>query len=207
MSLYAQCIAALYDRWYEPAESAGLSELRTQQLASAAGTVLEIGAGTGLNLPHYPPSVELLTLTEPDRAMMRRLAPKLLDTSLRTSVAISPAERLPCPDASVDVVACTFVLCTTPSPGRALREIRRVLKPGGRLLFFEHVRADEPRQRRLQDRLAPAWRRVSYGCHCNRPTLDTIQASGFEIAALQTGDLPKAPALWRPYVLGQAVPN
>ncbi len=205
MSAYGNLIARLYDGWYEPAERAGLAALRERQLASAAGSVLEIGAGTGLNLDHYPGAVDCLTLVEPDAAMMRRLAPKLVDTPARTRVLIAPAEHLPCADESVDFVISTFVLCTTPSPARALREVRRVLRPDGRLLFLEHVRSDEARLRRLQDRLAPAWRRISYGCHCNRPTLDTIRATGFEIAAVHTGGLPKAPALWRPYVLGQAV--
>ena len=204
MSVYGRLIAALYDGWYEPAERAGLSDLREHQLASAAGSVLEIGAGTGLNLEHYPDAVEFLTLVEPDEAMMRRLTPKLVDSPACARVAIAPAERLPYEDASVDFVVSTFVLCTTPSPVQALREVRRVLKSDGRLLFLEHVRSDQRGLGGWQDRLAPAWRKVSYGCHCNRPTLDTIRAAGFSVVSLDSGDLPKAPPLWRPFMLGEA---
>lgn len=204
MSVHGNLIATLYDGWYEPAEKAGLAALRQRQLASASGRVLEIGAGTGLNLDHYPDAVARLTLAEPDTAMLRRLTPKLLNVGARASVRLATAEQLPCETGSIDFVTSTFVLCTTPSPARALKEARRVLRSDGRLLFLEHVRSDEDRLSRLQDLLAPAWRRISYGCHCNRPTLDTIRAAGFELISLQTGQLPKAPPLWRPYVLGEA---
>ena len=205
MSVHGGLIAALYDRWFEPAERAGLASLRRQLLSPAAGAVLEIGAGTGLNLGHYPDAVERLMLAEPDRAMLRRLTPKLLDVRACAGVKVATAEQLPCETGSIDFVISTFVLCMTPSPARALKEVRRVLRGDGRLLFLEHVRSDEDRLSRLQDLLAPAWRRISYGCHCNRPTLDTIRAGGFEVVSLQTGRLPKAPPLWRPYVLGEAV--
>jgi ubiquinone/menaquinone biosynthesis C-methylase UbiE len=205
VSAYGRLVAACYNRWYEPAEEAGLADLRRAQLEPAAGRVLEIGAGTGLNLPYYPDAVEELVVAEPDPPMLKRLVPRLADVPARTSVSRAPAEELPFDDGSFDAVVTTFVLCTVRSTARSLAEVRRVLRPGGRLLFLEHVRSEhDPRLARWQDRLRPIWLRVGYGCNCNRRTLQDVEASGFEVESVRSGDLPKALPLWRPYVLGAA---
>lgn len=203
---YRALAGRCYDAWFAPAEAAGLSDLRARQLAPAGGLAMEIGAGTGLNLPHYPAAVGEITLTEPDRTMARRLAARRATVARPTRLLRVQAESLPFADRSFDTVVSTFALCTVADPEQALAEARRVLRPDGRLLFLEHVRSELPGLARWQDRLAPAWRVVSVGCRCNQPSLELIRQAGFEIEQLSTGDLPKAAPLWRPYVLGCAVP-
>src|SRR5688500_4186662 len=126
-------------------EDAGLRERRHDLLANASGRVLEIGAGTGLNLAHYPESVEEIVFTEPEDPMARRLRGKLAAAGRRNEVIAAPAENLPFADDSFDTVVGTLVLCTVHDPERALSEIGRVLRPGGQFLFLEHVRADDPK--------------------------------------------------------------
>ncbi|MDQ3874425.1 MAG: class I SAM-dependent methyltransferase [Actinomycetota bacterium] len=196
--------AALYDRLTEGAERAGLSERRRKLLSAARGRVLEVGAGTGLNVPHYP-EVEELVFLEPDEAMADRLRARLAENALAATVVAARAESLPFEDATFDTVVVTAVLCTVQDVGRSLRELRRVLEPGGRLLFAEHVRADDPRLARWQDRLNRPWRLVADGCNCNRKTLEAIEASGFEVQEVERGELPKAPPIIRPFVVGRAV--
>ena len=160
MSLWGRVFAAVYDRMLAGAEDAGLRQRRHDLLAKARGRVLEIGAGTGLNLAHYPDAVEEIVFTEPEEPMARRLTRKLTETGRRGEVIAAPAERLPFEDDSFDTVVCTLVLCTVTDPRRALSEIARVLRPGGQFLFLEHVRADDPKLARWQDRLARPWRLV-----------------------------------------------
>jgi SAM-dependent methyltransferase len=117
----------------------------------------------------------------------------------------APAEELPFPDDTFDTAVSTLALCTVGDPERALGEIKRVLKPGGRLLVLEHVRSEEPKLARWQDRIAPVWRRFGHGCHCNRPTPDLISGAGFGDVAFEHGSLPKAPPVVRPLVSGHAV--
>jgi ubiquinone/menaquinone biosynthesis C-methylase UbiE len=167
--------------------------------------VLEIGAGTGLNLRHYSDSVEELLLAEPEAPMARRLERRLADSGRQGRVLLAPAERLPLEDDSVDTVVATLVLCTVDDPQRALTEIDRVLRPGGRLLFLEHVRSSDPAVARWQDRLHGIWLRVGHGCHCNRPTPDLIEASPLEVERLERDQLPKAPAITRPLAVGIAI--
>jgi len=190
-----------YDRFAAPAEKGGLSDMRHELLSPASGRCLEVGAGTGLNLEHWPDTVDDLVLSEPDPHMVAQLRKKL-DRSVE--VIEAPAQRLPFDDDSFDTVALTLVLCTVPDPEGALREIDRVLKPGGRFLFLEHVRAEEPGLARWQDRLHTPWYLFGDGCHCNRDTLHTIQTSSLELEDAERGKLPKAFPLVRPMVRGSA---
>jgi ubiquinone/menaquinone biosynthesis C-methylase UbiE len=200
MSLFA----AMYDTMTRQTDEAGLREMRHELLAEASGSVLEIGAGTGLNLPHYDGKVESLVFTDPEPAMLRRLQKKAREQAPLAKILRAPAEDLPFEDDSFDTVVATLVLCGVDDQARSLREIRRVLRPGGRLLFLEHVRSDEPALARHQDRMNWLNRLVVF-CDCNRPTLTTIEASGFTVSHLKRSALPKAPKFARPLIVGSAV--
>ena len=213
MSLRSRLFALTYDRQLARAEDAGLRAMRLRLLAGAGGDVLEIGGGTGGNLPCYGPAVGSLTVTEPDPSMLRRLERRVREHSViehgalehgpATRVIRAPAEDLPFGDGSFDVAVSTLVLCGVGDQPRALRELRRVLRPGGRLLFLEHVRSADPATARLQDRMN--WlNRLMVCCDCNRPTLDAIRSSGFTVTELEHTALPTAPAYVRPAVLGSA---
>jgi ubiquinone/menaquinone biosynthesis C-methylase UbiE len=206
MSLRGRFFASIYDRMTAAAEEAGFRAYRQQLLRTAKGRVLEIGAGTGANLPFYGADVEL-TLAEPEEPMARRLAKRLHEQRPNATIVHAPAEQLPFADAQFDTVVSTLVLCTVADQPRALRELRRVLKPGGRLLFMEHVRSDDPKVARWQDRLNGVNRFVAYGCNCNRSTLDGIRAADFTIASLERSEIPKAPFFVRPLITGTAERN
>jgi ubiquinone/menaquinone biosynthesis C-methylase UbiE len=205
MSLYGRVFAALYDRMLSGTERAGLSERRHELLSQAGGRVLEIGAGTGLNLAHYPDAVEELVLTEPEEPMAKRLEQRVASLGRAATVVRAPAEQLPFPDDSFDTAVCTLVLCTVGDPERTLSEIDRVLKPGGKLLFLEHVRSQDARVARWQDRLHGIWLRCGHGCNCNRPTPALIERSPLEIEMIEQGEMPKSPPIVRPLVSGRAV--
>lgn len=207
MSLRGRLFAAGYDRMLARVEKAGLHAHRESLLSDATGRVLEIGAGTGLNLDLYGDAVESLTVTEPEEPMAQRLEAKLPDLSRDVTVVRAPAEDLPFPDDEFDTVVATLVLCTVADQPRALREARRVLKPGGRLLFIEHVRSDDRKLAKWQDRMNGVNRFVAYGCNCNRSTVDAIRGAGFDVDELERGELPKAPPFARPLVIGRAVAN
>jgi len=201
---WGRAFALGYDFFFMSAERGGLRELRRRALADAAGRTLEIGAGTGLNHDLYPPAVTELTLTEPFEPMARQLREKAATLDIPVEVVEAPAEALPFPDASFDTVALTLVLCTVPEPDRALGEIARVLKPGGRFLFLEHVRAEEPSLALWQDRLNPPWRVFGHGCNCNRDTLATIERSPLTVEQAERGRIPKMPPLVKPMLIGAA---
>jgi ubiquinone/menaquinone biosynthesis C-methylase UbiE len=208
MSLRGRLFALTYDRQLARAEDAGLRALRQRLLAGAGGDVLEIGGGTGANLPCYGPAVGSLTITEPAPPMLRRLERRVREHGARqhgpaTRVLRAPAEDLPFEDGSFDTAVSTLVLCGVGDQPQALRELHRVLRPGGRLLFLEHVRSADPGTARLQDRVN--WlNRLMVCCDCNRPTLDAIQRSGFTVTELEHTALPEAPAYVRPTILGSA---
>lgn len=194
----------MYDRSLAATEEGGLGEMRAELLAGTAGRVLELGAGTGRNLEHYPDAVSELVLVEPDPHMAKRLRERLAGSSREATVLEAQAERLPLPDDSFETAVATLVLCTVPDPVAALAELRRVLVPGGRLLLIEHVRAGEPDLARWQDRLEKPWRFLADGCHCNRDTAATLAASGFGAAELEPDVMPKAPGIVRPLIRGVA---
>ena len=205
MSLWGRIFASVYDRGLAAVEEAGLAERRRLLLAGARGRVLEIGGGTGANLAHYPSEVSEVVVTEPEEPMARRLEAKLGGARVPARVVRAPAERLPFGDGEFDVAVSTLVLCTVRDPARALAEVHRVLRSGGRLLFLEHVRAPDPGLARWQDRLHPLWVRVGHGCHCNRPTLDLIERSPLEIERVERGEMRKAAPFVRPLITGSAV--
>jgi len=203
MSIRASFFAMMYDWQMTKSEEAGLRAMRQRLLADAAGQVIEIGAGTGANLLWYGPAVESLTVTEPLVPMMRRLESRVRDQGAAAKVLRAPAEDLPFDNDTFDVAVSTLVLCGVDDQPRALRELRRVLRPGGRLLFLEHVRSDDPARARLQDRMN--WlNRIVVMCECNRPTLDTIKQAGFTVTALEHTALPRAPKFVSPAIIGAA---
>ncbi len=203
MSLRTRFFALTYDRQIAGAEKAGLTAFRERLLAAASGDVIEIGGGTGANLPFYGPAVRSLTITEPELPMLRKLERKVGARRPSATVLRAPAEDLPFDDHSFDVAVSTLVLCGVDDQPRALRELRRVLRPGGQLLFIEHVRADDPDRARLQDRMN--WfNRLVVCCDCNRPTLGSIQDAGFTVTHVEHTALPKAPKFVSPAILGSA---
>lgn len=205
MNLWGRTFARFYDRFMAATEEAGLGARRAELLAGAHGAVIELGSGTGVNLEHYPASgIDELVLVEPEEPMARRLERRAANSQLPTRVVRAPAEELPLPDASFDVAVCTLVLCTVADQQRALAELRRVLKPGGRLLFLEHVRAKDLKLARWQDRLHPLWVRFGHGCHCNRATVQAMRDAGFVVGELEHDRIPKAPAIVRPMAVGSA---
>jgi len=205
MGLWGRMFAAGYDRFMSGTEKAGLRERRQKLLAQARGRVLELGGGTGANLAFYGPDVEELVVTEPEEPMARRLEKKLPGVTRPVQVVRVPAEQLPFEDGSFDYVVATLVLCTVDDPDRALQEAHRVLKPGGRLLFLEHVRSEDAKLARWQDRLNGFQKRFACGCNCNRATLETIKQHGFSVDEVEQGRLPKAPPFVRPMIVGAAV--
>jgi ubiquinone/menaquinone biosynthesis C-methylase UbiE len=194
--------AALYDQISASAERRWMGERRRRLLAGARGAVLEIGGGTGANLAHYR-NVDRVTIAEPDRFMRNRIGPKLEEARVPVEVSAAGAEALPYPDGSFDTVVSTLVLCTVPDQEAALDEVRRVLRPGGRLLFIEHVRAAGSAAR-WQDRLEPLWRRLLAGCHPNRDTVTAIEEAGFEIETFESFYPPDPLSALMPHVQGSA---
>src|SRR5262245_49774219 len=197
--------SALYDWMIKSTEEAGLREMRRETLAEASGRTIDLGAGTGANLGLYPDSVTELVLAEPDPHMLSKLRPKAAEAGVDAQIVEAGAESLPFEDSSFDTAVFTLVLCTVPDPHAALAEAARVLRPGGRLLFVEHVRAEEPGLARWQDRLERPWRFFGDGCHCNRDTVASIEASPFQVENVERGELPKAPPIVRPLVRGTAL--
>jgi len=203
-SLNERFSAFIYDPFTWLGERRGMARRRRDLLSDARGRVLEIGAGTGLNVPHYPPGVDELVLTEPVGSMARRLERRAAKREGQTRVVVASAECLPFPDDAFDTVVSTLVLCTVPEPDRALAEVRRVLKPGGTLLFIEHVRSDTERWGRWQDRLAGPWAAFASGCQCNRHTVDLLEASGMRVAAVYRHKWHGMPRVVRPLAIGSA---
>ncbi|HXR29691.1 MAG TPA: class I SAM-dependent methyltransferase [Solirubrobacterales bacterium] len=196
--------AAVYDLGLKATEEAGLREMRRATLAAAAGRTIDLGAGTGVNIDLFPDAVSELVLVEPDPHMLKQLRAKLASSGADASAVQASAEELPFEDDGFDTAVFTLVLCTVPDPEAALAEAARVLKPGGKLLFVEHVRAEEPGLARWQDRLEKPWRFLADGCHCNRDTVATIDASPFSLGRVEHDELPKSPPIVKPLVRGEA---
>jgi ubiquinone/menaquinone biosynthesis C-methylase UbiE len=185
-------------------ELTGLRRRRRELLAAASGRVVELGAGTGLNLRHYPGGLDELILVEPDAAMRQRLARRLRRAKRTAEIVGASAEQLPFGDHSVDTVVATLVLCTVDDPRLALQEITRVLRPDGKLLFLEHVRASTPRLARWQHRLREPWRQFACGCRCDRETVELMRACGFEFEELAAAVWRAMPPIVRPLAIGHA---
>jgi SAM-dependent methyltransferase len=199
--------ARFYDRLLARTEQSGLGEMRRELLAEASGRTLELGAGTGHNLPFYTDRVSELVLSEPDPHMARRLREQLESdppAPPRVEVIEAPAEDLPFDDGSFDTVVSTLVFCTVEDPRRALLEARRLLVEGGALLFLEHVRSANRRLAWWQDRLERPWGFFAGGCHPNRPTEQTLADAGLWIERLDRDRLPAAPRIAKPMIRGLA---
>jgi SAM-dependent methyltransferase len=204
---WGRVFARVYDTAFTLAERRGLREIRREVAGRAAGRVIELGAGTGLNLPHYRDSVSSLVLTEPDPHMASKLRRRVASSSLDATVVETPAERLPFDDASIDTVVSTLVLCTVDSPHRALSEVARVLCPGGAFLFVEHVRSPSPRAAWFQDRFNLPWSWYACGCQCNRDTVAAIGEASLELGGIRRDRLRWISPLVRPLVVGAATPT
>ena len=200
---WLRIMAVLYDPFVWLGELAGMRRRRRALVADAYGRVVEIGAGTGLNIAHYSDAVDELVLTEPEPGMRRKLARRLARLGRAARVSAAPAERLPFADSSVDTVVATLVLCTVPDPESALREIARVLRPEGQLLFIEHIRASSRFLATCQDKFLRPWRGFAGGCECNRPTLELMRRCGFTVSA-NAGVWSGMPAIVRPLAVGRA---
>lgn len=200
---WLRVFALAYDPFLWLGEIAGMRRRRGTLLGGARGSVVEIGAGTGLNIAHYPDGIAELVLMEPEPGMRRSLARRLQRHARVARIVDAPAERLPLADASVDTVVSTLVLCTVDDPELALREIARVLRPDGQLLFIEHVRARSRFLAACQDLLLDPWRHFAGGCRCNRATADLMRDCGFTVAA-DDAVWRGMPSIVRPLVVGRA---
>ncbi len=180
-----------------------LGPRRRRLLSSAEGRVIEIGAGTGANFPHYPPHVTEVLATEPDPHMLKRARKKAMRASVPVRLERAAADRLPVENGWADTVVSTLVLCSVPDLAAGLTEARRVLRPGGLLLFIEHVRSEDPKLARMQDKRERLHMRIAGGCHPNRDTLAAILAAGFEPEEVERYDFPGLKIV-RPHVSGVA---
>lgn len=206
MSLFARVWAAGYDRFAAASDRRGGLQRRQQLVENASGAVLEVGAGTGKNFSHYRKAARVVAL-EPDPAMRARAERRLSRATVPVEITDGDAHALPFENDSFDTVVFGLVLCTIPDPAMALSEARRVLKPTGEMRFYEHVRSDDPRLARWQDRLARPWRWFGRGCNANRDAVTTIKSSGFAISELEHFDALREPAIVRPHVIGVAQPQ
>jgi ubiquinone/menaquinone biosynthesis C-methylase UbiE len=194
--------AAIFDFLSGLLERRGLLEWRRILVGDLSGDVVEIGCGTGLNFPHYPADVRVVG-SDLDPVMLARAVDRARDARAEVSVVVGDAMSLPVADAAADTVVIGAVLCCVTDPAAALAEVRRVLKPDGRMRFLEHVRADEGTMRaRFQDAVNPLWKRVSGGCNANRDTVAAIRAADFELSYLFPFDLGLPHT--RPHVVGEA---
>lgn len=187
------------------AERGELGRRRRRLLERAEGTVVEVGAGTGENFKHYGVAVHRIVATEPDPTMLRLAGRRRRAAGQATHLVGATGERIPLRAGSADTIVVTLVLCSVADPAAVLAETRRVLRPGGRLLFMEHVRAsDDEGLARWQDRLAGPWSRLAGGCRPNRDTLAAIETAGFDVEAVEVYDLRPGVPLVRPHVEGAA---
>ncbi|MBV9964284.1 MAG: class I SAM-dependent methyltransferase, partial [Alphaproteobacteria bacterium] len=172
-----------------------LAGFRQSTIEAARGRVLEIGIGSGLNLPLYGAAADWVCGIDPSPALLARASERMADARVPVSLVLASAEQLPFAEASFDTVVMTWTLCSIPDPGAALDQMRRVLKPGGRLLFVEHGLSPEPRIMRWQRRLTPYWKRIGGGCHLDRKMDELIRAAGFRLDALEA-DYMKGAKPW-----------
>jgi ubiquinone/menaquinone biosynthesis C-methylase UbiE len=200
---WGRVFSAVYDPLLRGTEEAGLRDRRREVLSGARGRTIDIGAGTGANLGLFPTGVDVV-MAEPDPHMTKRLRQKLAEAGADIELVEAGAEDLPFADSSFDTAVFTLVLCTVPDPRAALAEAARVLKPGGQLLFVEHVRSESPSVARWQDRLETPWKYFADGCHCNRDTVASIESSPLTVDSVERGELPKSPPITKPMAWGRA---
>ena len=185
MNVYEKSLLPWLIHWGMRSKVATAERRRVIPLAS--GTVLEVGVGSGLNLPFYRPKVQRLYALDPSRELWKMARKRVREVSFPVDFLAASAERIPLEDVSVDTVVSTWTLCTIPDPLQALSEMRRVLKPEGRLIFVEHGRSPDSGVRTWQNRLTPVWKRVAGGCHLNRPIDALIADAGFDIRQIDRG--------------------
>src|SRR5712671_1942168 len=194
-------MVGVYERWILPRlldlsmRNRLLDHYRQRTIETARGLVLEVGVGSGLNLPLYGPAVAHVIAIDPSTELLRLASRRVADARVPVSLLRASAEHVPLADAVFDTIVMTWTLCSIPNPMAALIEMRRVLKPGGRLFFVEHGLSPEIRTARWQHRLTPCWKRISGGCHLDRKTDDLIRAAGFQVDAVETGYM-KGPKPW-----------
>ncbi len=188
----------LYERFILPRlldltmQTAAITAERAALLPLASGRVLEVGAGSGLNLPFFALGIERLYALDPSLELWRLGAGRVERAPFPIQFVRASASSIPAAAETFDTVVCTFTLCSVPDPSAAVAEMRRVLRPRGRLIFIEHGASPEPRVRVWQDRLTPLWSRLGGGCHLNRKMDELILAAGFTIAQLETGYMKAA---------------
>jgi ubiquinone/menaquinone biosynthesis C-methylase UbiE len=199
--------ARLYTWLSRGAERAGAAEHRDETLAGLRGRVVEIGAGNGLNFTHYPAEVEEVVAVEPEPYLQARAREAAAAAPVKVTVVDGTADHLPGADGEFDAAVASLVLCTVPDQSRALAEVRRVLRPGGELRFYEHVRAPDRGRARWQDRLARRlWPALGGGCHPNRDTEAAIVAAGFDVERARRFEWKPGPGMGiiAPHVIGVA---
>ena len=206
-SVHHPVFARLYSRLAPAAERHGLAKIRRRLLADAAGRVIEVGAGAGANFAHYPPAVTEVLAVEPE-PHLRELAKQAAECApVPVNVVAGIAEDLPAGDGEFDAAVVTLVLCSVADQPRALGELHRVLRPGGRLFFWEHVRAERPPMTAVQDVLdRTVWPHLGGGCHLGRDTAAGISAAGFTVESIQRHRLPdtRIPLPMATHILGTA---
>lgn len=179
-----QLFPRVYDRTMEPLERKKLREIRKSLIGKVEGKVLEIGSGTGANFPFYKKETTV-SAVEPNLMMAKRSQKRINEAKASVKLYLVGAEKLPFPDNSFDTAISTLVFCTIPNPLKAFQELRRVLKPGGKLLLLEHVKMDQPLLAAAQDVLTPLWKRLCDGCRLNRNTLEDVTKSGFDVTNVE----------------------
>ncbi len=199
--------AFIYDAMLANTEEACLQDWRKELLANVYGDILEVGAGTGANVGFYPQTIRSLTVSEPDKFMRKKLKIKLSSNTIKQCVIKNfTMENIDLADESIDCVVSTLVCCSVKNPVKSLNQVYRVLKPGGLLVFIEHVAAENnPARLKWQNRINPIWKRISGNCHTNRETEKYIKQAGFTIKSIEKSSMRKAPAFVRPTIRGIAV--
>lgn len=198
--------ARFFDRMAAKTEDQGAREHRQRLLAGLRGRVIEVGAGNGLNFPHYPSTVTEVLAVEPEDYLRAKAEEAATRSAVEASVVDGLAERLPADEASFDAAVVSLVLCSVPDQAAALAELRRVLRPGGELRFYEHVVAEEPGLTRVQNVAARFWPWVGGGCHPNRDTVAAISGAGFAIDRCERFRFQPSPLMIpvAPHVIGTA---
>ncbi len=204
--MFSWLMAKYYDYMLRDAEEKCLKDWRKILLQDLSGDVLELGCGTGANLAFYPNTINHLVLAEPNLSMQQQLDLKLKNYShLPASVLVCTAESISTPDNSFDAVVSTLLLCTVNNPALALSEIHRVLRPGGKLFFIEHVAAqNNPERLKWQKRIEPFWKILQCNCHLTRDTEANILQAGFIIQKINRQSMRGVPAIVRPSIWGIA---